>query len=116
MQRLLARKTADGGPGGELYRHQRIAVGDLRAGVGQLAFQVGDGGFQQFGFGIETAELEVVCGHFGVKGQIYDGHIGGDGLSGFAGGCDSAADAAPEVRLPTGLAGDLIVVVAWVCC
>ena len=42
VQRFLARKTADRGAGRQPHRDQRIAVGDLRAGICQLTLQIGD--------------------------------------------------------------------------
>ena len=49
--------------------------------------------------------MEVIGGKLGVKAESDVGLIGGAGLSVGAGGLDGAADAAPEIRLPTGLGG-----------
>ena len=61
--------------------------------------------------GVESPQLQVVGGHLGVKAQVDVGLIGGAGLGIRAGGLDRAAHAAPEVRLPTGLAAERKVVV-----
>ena len=45
----------------------------------------------------------TVGGHLGMKAQVHRGHVGGAGLGVGAGGFHCAADAAPEVRFPTGL-------------
>ena len=47
--------------------------------------------------------MEVIGGHFSVEAEVDAGHIGGAGLGVFVGLLDGAANAAPEVRLPTGL-------------
>ena len=46
-----------------------------------------------------------------MKAEVDVGLVGGAGLGVGAGSLDGAADAAPEVRLPTGLAGERQVVV-----
>ena len=54
---------------------------------------------------------KYVDGHLGMKAQVDVRHVGGAGLGAGAGGLDGAADAAPEVGLPTGLAAKNEVVV-----
>ena len=61
---------------------------------------------------VEAAELEVVLGHFGMQAEVGVGHVGGAGLGGCACAFDGAADAAPEVGLPSSLALEGEVVVA----
>ena len=68
---------------------------------------------QQLDLGVEAAQFEVVGGQLGVQSEIDVGHVGGAGLGVGAGGFDGAADAAPEIRLPARLAGELKVVVSW---
>ncbi len=80
------------------------AAGKEALGQVELIFEVGDSGLEQLDIGIEAAELEVVGGHVGLEGQVDVGHVGGAGLGVFASGLDSAANATPEVGLPTGLA------------
>ena len=82
------------------------AAGQEALGEVELMFEVGDGRFEQLALGVEAAQLEVVGGHLGMKAEVDVGLVGGAGLGAGAGGFDGAADAAPEVRLPTGLAGD----------
>src|ERR1035437_11108917 len=81
----------------------------LQAALGQveLVFQVGNGSVEQLDLGVEAAQLEVVDGHFCMKAEVDVCTVGGAGLGVGAGCFNGAADAAPEVRLPTGLAGEL---------
>ena len=70
----------------------------------ELMFEVGDGGLEELALGVEAAQLEVVCGHLGMKAEVDVGLVGGAGLGVGAGSLNGTANAAPEVGLPTGLA------------
>src|SRR6266567_3962883 len=65
----------------------------------ELVFEVGDGALEQSDLRVETAELEVVGGEFGVQQEIDVGEVRGGGLGRLARGFHAAPDAAPEVGL-----------------
>ncbi len=82
------------------------SAGEAALGQVELALQVGDGGLQQLDLGVQAAQFKVVGGHFGMEAQVHVGHLRGAGLGVLTGRFYGAADAAPEVRLPTGLAAE----------
>ena len=80
------------------------SAGKATLGQIKLVFEIGDGSVEQRDLGVETAQLEVVGGHLGMEAEVYVCLVSGAGLGVGAGGFDGAADASPEVRLPTRLA------------
>ena len=72
----------------------------------ELALEVGHGVGKELDLGIEAAESEIVGGHLRMERESHVGLIGGAGLCVLARLLHSAANAAPEVRLPTGLASN----------
>ena len=80
------------------------SAGKTALGQIELVFEIDDGRVEQRDFGVEAAQLEVVGGHLGMEAEVYVCLVSGAGLGVGAGGFNGAADAAPEVRLPTGLA------------
>ena len=82
------------------------AAGKAPLGQVELPFQVGDRVREQLDLRIEAAQGKVVGSHLGVERETHVGCIGGAGLRVLARLLHGAADAAPEIRLPTGLTGD----------
>ena len=87
------------------------AAGESALGQIELMLEVGHRGRQQLDLGIEAAQSKIVGRHLRVQRQSHVRLIGGAGLRVLARLFHGAADAAPEVRLPAGLAGNHEVVV-----